>query len=122
MTSRDTGHGWNYWKEADRKPQSVHSLHTIGSDRERFAKKYPAVLAMLSDSQSLSLSELRSNWPKIVGNLHKHTTVEEIKEGVLVIKADRPVYAQEIQLHQRSILHQLEKFGIPVKSLKVKVK
>jgi len=69
----------------------------------------------------LALPEIRSAWPEIVGKaLAERTFAEDLRDGVLAIRADGPASAQMASMRGGSIASELSRrFGVPVESVRV---
>jgi predicted nucleic acid-binding Zn ribbon protein len=49
-----------------------------------------------------------SLWPTAVGKkIAENTTVQEVKHGILLVRAESPVWAQELQFKKKEILSNL---------------
>ena len=47
-------------------------------------------------------------WPAAVGkNIANKTIVQDVKHGILIVHAESPVWAQELQLRKKEILSKL---------------
>lgn len=111
---------WKPWREADHKPAAFRSPESISAMLPVLKKKYPALLAALTDREANDLHRIRENWKQFAGPLSEHSEPVEIQDETLKIQAAKPVYAQEISLHSRSIIRMIQKSGIQIKSLKVR--
>ena len=49
-------------------------------------------------------------WPKAVGKkIAENTTVQDVKHGVLIVRADSSIWAQELQFQKKEILFKINK-------------
>lgn len=67
-----------------------------------------------------SIEYVKMNWDKIVGELMKdHSNPEYLKNGILYIKVDHPIYANEIKLLSNVIIKKIKnECGEYIKSIK----
>ena len=51
-----------------------------------------------------------SLWPTAVGKkIAEKTTVQDVKHGVLVVRVDSPIWAQELQFQKKEVLFKINK-------------
>ena len=49
-----------------------------------------------------------NNWPTAVGEkIAENTTVQDVKHGVLFVRANSPVWAQELQFQKKEVLFKI---------------
>ena len=49
-------------------------------------------------------------WPIAVGKkIAENTTVQDVKHGVLVVRVDSPIWAQELQFQKKEVLFKINK-------------
>jgi len=49
-------------------------------------------------------------WPTAVGKkIAENTTVQDVKHGVLIVRVDSPIWAQELQFQKKEILFKINK-------------
>ena len=47
-------------------------------------------------------------WPKAVGKkIAENTTVQDVKHGVLIVRVDSPIWAQELQFRKKEVLFKI---------------
>ena len=47
-------------------------------------------------------------WPTAVGKkIAENTTVQDVKHGVLIVRVDSPIWAQELQFQKKEILYKI---------------
>ena len=47
-------------------------------------------------------------WPTVVGEkIAENTTVQDVKHGVLFVRANSPVWAQELQFQKKEVLFKI---------------
>ena len=51
-----------------------------------------------------------SLWPTAVGKkIAEKTTIQDVKHGVLIVRVDSPIWAQELQFQKKEILLKINK-------------
>ena len=51
-----------------------------------------------------------SLWPTAVGKkIAENTTIQDVKHGVLIVRVDSPIWAQELQFQKKEILFKINK-------------
>ena len=51
-----------------------------------------------------------SLWPTAVGKkIAENTSIQDVKHGVLIVRVDSPVWAQELQFQKKEILFKINK-------------
>jgi len=49
-------------------------------------------------------------WPIAVGKkIAENTTVQDVKHGVLIVRVDSPIWAQELQFQKKEVLFKINK-------------
>jgi len=49
-------------------------------------------------------------WPIVVGKkIAENTTVQDVKHGVLIVRVDSPIWAQELQFQKKEVLFKINK-------------
>ena len=49
-------------------------------------------------------------WPIVVGKkIAENTTIQDVKHGVLIVRVDSPVWAQELQFQKKEVLFKINK-------------
>jgi predicted nucleic acid-binding Zn ribbon protein len=49
-------------------------------------------------------------WPTAVGKkIAENTTVQDVKHGVLIVRVDSPIWAQELQFQKKEVLFKINK-------------
>ena len=77
-------------------------------------KKLGIVIDHLIKSEGIERPILQNkaliNWEEIVGKqIAKHSTPEEVKHGVMVVRVETPVWRNELTLRKNEILEKLNK-------------
>ena len=77
-------------------------------------KKLGIVIDHLIKSEGIEQPILQNkaliNWEEIVGKqIAKHSTPEEVKHGVMVVRVETPVWRNELTLRKNEILEKLNK-------------
>jgi len=77
-------------------------------------KKLGEVIEHLIKSEGIEKPILQSkaltDWEEIVGKkIAKHSTPEEVKHGVMMVKVETPVWRNELTLRKNEILEKLNK-------------
>lgn len=98
---------WNNWKEMDSRALPSRAPEPVAALQESFRKRLEHVLG-ISEPES-QLHSIQREWSALAGLLGNHSEPIEIKDGRLVVVVRQSVYAQELQLHSRSILKAIEK-------------
>jgi len=91
----------------DRRALPSRAPEPVAALKESFRKRLEHVLG-ISEPES-QLHGIQREWPRLAGLLANHSEPVEIKDGRLVVSVRQSVYAQELQLHSRSILKTIEK-------------
>ncbi len=90
-----------------------------------FGSIAPLVLRELKLEEAYLMTNLRDQWPSIVGELiGTHSVPERIFKNTLFVIADHPVYANEISMMKSSILGTIKEAHcmMSLKNLKVEIK
>jgi predicted nucleic acid-binding Zn ribbon protein len=49
-------------------------------------------------------------WPIVVGKkIAENTTIQDVKHGVLIVRVDSPIWAQELQFQKKEVLFKINK-------------
>jgi len=113
MKNLNKAYEWNLPKEYDRFPEK---LSEIADYREDFINQ---IFKNHGEEiqNDLLLSMFQEKWKTIAGLLSRHSFPESVKAKKIFVTVDHSMYAQEIKLHENSIMSLAKKNGLP--SLKI---
>lgn len=94
-------------------------------DTVNFAELLPGLINQFDIKKEFTIETLKTEWHNIAGDIMStHTKPDRIMGGTLFVKADHPVFANELSMIQDTLLKKIEEeLGTRViKKIKVEIK
>ncbi|MCB1139212.1 MAG: DUF721 domain-containing protein [Leptospiraceae bacterium] len=110
---------WNPWDEMDSRALPRKAPEPIASIQSQFRKSLEGFLGISEDESAFH--SIQSQWSQLAGLLGHHTQPLSIQNGKLLVEVHQSVYAQELQLHSRNILKNIQKsLGVRLSGIQIR--
>lgn len=110
MKKLNKAYEWNLPGDYDRFPEELPEIATFREEflNKMFKNQGPEI------QNDILLSMFQEKWNILSGPLSRHSFPESVKANKIFITVDHSTYAQEIKMHENSIMSLAKRNGLPV--------